>query len=281
MLEGRSMSHRLRRWSVGNPRPWGDHGPPRATVRGARPAAAEAPPADGSPRPALARSPRRAERDSLGAAHRGPVGRSPRALSAVPDLPSPLSTLGARRHPDTGAARPRGRSGRARQVGPERSLHRRHLRGGQKGGACVGKTKRGKGSKIMAVADRAGLPVAVSIASASPHEVTLVDATLDQRFTAAAPERLIGDKAYDSDTLDARLFAERGIELIAPHRTNRRRPPTQDGRPLRRYRRRWKMERLHAWLQNYRRVLVRWEYHLENFRGFVQLACALILMRHL
>ena len=72
-----------------------------------------------------------------------------------------------------------------------------------------------------------------------------------------------------------------GVELIAPHRANRVRPPTQDGRPLRRYGRRWKMERLHAWLQNYRRVLVRWEYRLENFLGFVQLACVLILLRHL
>jgi transposase len=91
---------------------------------------------------------------------------------------------------------------------------------------------------------------------------------------------LIGDKAYDSDALDAELAAW-GIELIAPHRANRVRPQTQDGRPLRRYHRRWKMERLMAWLQNYRRVLVRWEYHLENFLGFVQLACVLILLRHL
>ena len=123
----------------------------------------------------------------------------------------------------------------------------------------MGKTKRGKGSKIMAVADRAGLPLAVSIASASPHEVTLVDATLDQLFTAAAPER--------------------GIELIAPHRANRRRPPTQDGRPLRRYRRRWCVERLLAWLQHFRRLVTRYEYHAANFLAFVQLGCIVILLR--
>jgi hypothetical protein len=82
------------------------------------------------------------------------------------------------------------------------------------------------------VADRAGLPVAVSIASASPHEVALVDATLDACFLPTLPTRLIGDKVYDSDELDARLRAERGIELIAPHRRTRRRR-TQDGRPLR------------------------------------------------
>ena len=144
----------------------------------------------------------------------------------------------------------------------------------------MGITRRGKGNKILAVADRAGLPLAVHVASAAPAAVTLVEPTLASCFTATLPLRLIGDRGYDSDPLDADLAAW-GIELIAPHRGNRVRPKTQDGRPLRRSRRRWKRERLHAWLQNYRRVLVRWEYHLENFLGFVQLACMLILLRHL
>ena len=159
-------------------------------------------------------------------------------------------------------------------------LYRRDLCRRKKGGLGVGKTKRGKGTKIMAVADRAGLPLAIHVASASPHEVTLAEATLEQRFTRALPERLIGDRAYDSDPLDARLRAQ-GVELIAPHRKNRKKPPTQDGRPLRRYQRRWKVERLNAWLQHSRRVLVRQEYHLDNFRGFVLLACMLILLRRL
>jgi len=107
----------------------------------------------------------------------------------------------------------------------------------------------------------------------------LVDATLDQLFAPTVPARLIGDKAYDSDALDARLRRERGIEVIAPHRTNRQRPPTQDGRPLRRYRRRWRVERLLAWLQNFRRLVTRYEYHATNFLGFIQLGCILILLR--
>ena len=45
--------------------------------------------------------------------------------------------------------------------------------------------------------------------------------------------------------------------------------------------RRWKVERLFAWMQNYRRLVTRWEYHIENFLGFVQLACLLMLLRHL
>ena len=69
----------------------------------------------------------------------------------------------------------------------------------------MGKTKRGKGTKLMAVADGAGLPLAISVGSASPHEVKLVEDTLDKRFTEEMPERLIGDRAYDSDPLDERL----------------------------------------------------------------------------
>ncbi len=90
------------------------------------------------------------------------------------------------------------------------------------------------------------------------------------------PERLIGDRAYDSDALDERL-QDQGIEMIAPHRRGRQRPRTQDGSPLRRYRRRWKIERMFAWLGNYRRLVVRYEYHLDNFPGFVHLGCILII----
>ena len=81
----------------------------------------------------------------------------------------------------------------------------------------------------MAVTDRAG--------AASPNEVTLVEATPGARFIAESGERLIGDKAYDSDPLDQRL-AERGIERMAPHRGNQKKARTQDGRLLRRYRKR-------------------------------------------
>ena len=130
----------------------------------------------------------------------------------------------------------------------------------------------------MAVADRFGLPISVCIASASPHETTLVQDVLDRRFLAEKPQRLIGDKAYDSDPLDA-LLAVQGIALIAPHRRNRKREATQDGRVLRRYKRRWKVERLFAWLQQFRRLVVRYEWHDDNFLGMVHLACIKILLR--
>jgi transposase len=92
---------------------------------------------------------------------------------------------------------------------------------------------------------------------------------------------MIGDRAYDSDPLDQRLREEHGILLIAPHKHNRRRNNTQDGRELRRYCRRWKIERLFAWLHNFRRLVSRWEHQEANFLGMLQLACFVILARHL
>jgi transposase len=68
------------------------------------------------------------------------------------------------------------------------------------------------------------------------------------------PENLIGDRAYDSDLLDHALPQD-GIEMIAPHRSNRTKPPTQDRRRLPRFLRRWLVERFFAWIQWKRRIL--------------------------
>ena len=159
-------------------------------------------------------------------------------------------------------------------------FHRRLLHRSKKRGLGIGKTKRGKGTKFMAISDAHGIPIAIHTTSASPHEITLVEDTLEQNLLTDVPERLIGDGAYDSDPLD-RKFEERGIKLIAPHKINRVSAPTQDGREFRRYKRRWKIERLFAWLYNYRRLVTRWDYKLENFTGFLNLGCILVLLRYL
>jgi len=130
----------------------------------------------------------------------------------------------------------------------------------------------------MAVTDGSSLPLAIHVESASPHEVTLVRNTLQASYAQGTPERLVGDTAYDSDPLDAEL-KQMGIEMIAPHRRNRKKPKTQDGRKLRRYKRRWKVERFFAWLQNFRKLVVRYERHASNFAGFVKLGCIIILLR--
>lgn len=88
------------------------------------------------------------------------------------------------------------------------------------GGAEIGPTKCGKGVKILAIVDRHGLPVSVSTHAANHHEGTLVQLGFDFYMLEAKPENLIGDKAYDSDGLDAEL-RQQGTEIIAPHRANR------------------------------------------------------------
>lgn len=132
----------------------------------------------------------------------------------------------------------------------------------------------------MALADSSGLPIAVTVADGSRHDVALVDETLDQAVTCELPARIIGDKAFDSAKLADRLRDERNIELIAPKRRGSHRR-VQDGRAMRRYKRRWKVERLFGWLKQFRRIVVRWENNADNYLGFVQLGAAVIILRHL
>lgn len=168
-------------------------------------------------------------------------------------------------------------------------LRRWQLCPGKKGGAGVGKTKRGKGTKWMVVVDGEGVPLACHLTSASPAEVKLLEPTLDNIDVRPAegavetptPWRLVCDKAYDSDPLRDRLLWERDIDLICPHRKSRKKPATQDGRKLRRYKRRWTVERTFAWVGNFRRLVVRYEHKLSMYQAFFHVACLLITLRQL
>ncbi|MBA3273203.1 MAG: IS5 family transposase [Chthoniobacterales bacterium] len=150
----------------------------------------------------------------------------------------------------------------------------------------MGKTKRGKGTKWMVVADGAGIPLGSRLFSASPAEVRLAQETLKNVQVPRTgrgrprnrPARLICDRAYDAQWFRERLAA-RGVELICPHRRARK-VQLQDKRPLRRYRRRWKMERTLAHLGNFRRLLIRHEQRLDLYQGFFHLACLILTLRH-
>jgi len=131
----------------------------------------------------------------------------------------------------------------------------------------------------MVIADGNGLPLSLFVSSASRAEITLLESTIAHRFLKCKLRRLIGDAAYDSDKHDKRL-RRAGIELIAPNRPNRINF-SQDRRKLRRYKRRWLIERLNAWLQNFRRIVVRYERSSQNFLAFLQFAAAAILARQL
>ena len=132
----------------------------------------------------------------------------------------------------------------------------------------------------MVLADAGGLPLSIDVASASKAEVKLIEPLLNAAATREVPNKLIYDKAADCDALRDRL-ARRNIDLISPHRKNRVRRKTQDGRKLRRYRRRWKIERTVSWLQAFRRLLVRHEFYWSLYHGFATLACIVMAVRRL
>jgi transposase len=139
----------------------------------------------------------------------------------------------------------------------------------------------------MVVVDGQGVPLGSQLVSASPAEVTLAESTLDQIRVPQKvgrprkrPLRVVADRAYDSDRLRRRLL-DKGIVLICPHRRGRRKPSLNDGRELRRYRKRWKIERTFAWLGNFRRLIVRYDRDIKMYEAFFHLACLIITLRHL
>jgi transposase len=139
----------------------------------------------------------------------------------------------------------------------------------------------------MVLVDGAGTPLGAYLDSASPAEVTLLEKTLDTVAVGRPgkpgrprkrPNRLIADRGYDSNPLRARL-ARRGLEPIIPARRNHTRATPQDGRKLRRYRRRWIVARTFAWLGHFRRLVVRSEHLITTDAGVFHLACALLTLR--
>ena len=137
--------------------------------------------------------------------------------------------------------------------------------------------------KVEVATDRRGLPLALVVAAANRPEPELAEHLLDilpHRVELPAVVTVVADRGYDCDPLRDRLAAA-GYDLVSPHRKNRKRPSRNDGRKLRRYRRRWTVERTIGWLHNYRRLLVRHERQSLLFAGFAQLACALIAVARL
>ncbi len=168
------------------------------------------------------------------------------------------------------------RTRRAGKAGLVRVLCRCDVRLGKKRGKCVGKTKRGQGTKLVVVVDGQGIPLALTVHSASPSETKMMEPTLDR--LSRQPDRLVLDKAYDSEKFRDRLAA-RGIEPIVPYRKRAVSRKYGDRRKLRRYKRRWKVERTFAWFGNFRRLVVRYEHKHWIYRAFVHLACLLITLR--
>jgi IS5 family transposase len=122
-------------------------------------------------------------------------------------------------------------------------------------------------------------PLGVLITAANESEVNHIEGLLEASVVPLPDRcRLLYDRAADSAPLRERLAA-RGVELICPHRKNRVKPRTQDGRKLRRRRHRWKIERTNAWLQGYGRIAIRKDRIGILFLGWTQLACLLTIIK--
>ena len=226
-------------------------------------------------------------RHSLDFAQRRSLARPARGIPGTGNVLAAASGLGRTRNLAHHLARIPGGVEPTRATQLERIVSGWQFRSSEKRGSKVGKTKRGKGTKWMVVVDGEGIPLGKQLYSASPHEARLAEETLasirvTRRHRAGRPrqktQRVIADRAYDSDPLRARL-ASRGIALITPHRWNRSKPATQDGRALRRYRRRWKVERTLAWLGNFRRLVVRYDRSITIYEAFFHIACFMIVLR--
>jgi transposase len=135
----------------------------------------------------------------------------------------------------------------------------------------------------MIVTDGQGLPIGLHVDSAPPHESTLAAPTLatvkvPQRRgrPRTRPKELVADKAYDSQAFRQQL-RQRGIKPTSPPGARRRQRP-QGGRPIRpgpSDRHRWKVERCVTWMDNCRRVVVRYERDVEHYRAFCVIAIIL------
>jgi len=158
------------------------------------------------------------------------------------------------------------------------------FRARKKGGSGIGNTKVGKGSKVMVVAEGNGLPSGLYVDSAQPHESQLAEATLatvrvpqKRGRPRTRPKELVADKAYDSRELRQRL-RRRGIKPTIPTFERRQRRKPRRGRPIKTgasYRQRWKVERCFGWMDNYRRLVVRYERSVEHYQAFCLIAMIL------
>ena len=137
-----------------------------------------------------------------------------------------------------------------------------------------------QGCKRHVLVDQQGVPVAMEIAGANRPDMKLLEQTLDQIVierptpTSRRPQHLCLDKGYDYADCDATVEQHR---LIA--HTRRRGEPEVAADAKRHPPRRWVVERTHSWHNRFRKVLIRFEKKVENYRALVDFASALIVYR--
>ena len=132
---------------------------------------------------------------------------------------------------------------------------------------------------IQIVVEGHGWPLGIALFSANHHEAGCVDRTMSSLKYLPHPVNLLGDTAYSSKPLTKRLYRNFKIRLTAPPKRHYVHF-FHDRRRLRRGKRRWMVERSFAWMKSLRRLETRWEVKGINFLGFLELGCAMILIKH-
>ena len=131
------------------------------------------------------------------------------------------------------------------------------------------------GSKRHLVCDGQGVPLVVQFTGAnrndSPRTLILIDALPPLQGVRGRPRHrpdcVIGDRGYDAEGIRQGLRVGHIVPLLAKRNT-------QHGSYLGRYR--WVVERTFAWLNQFRRLRVRYEKRADIHEAFLSLACGLI-----
>lgn len=143
-------------------------------------------------------------------------------------------------------------------------------------------TDRGKlGTKRSVLTEGSGLPIAVVVDGANRNDFKLARATLEEAPVPIPDEETVEtvglclDKGYDYQEVRD-LLDEFGI---VPHIRSRGEEKQALKRDLGHRARRWVVERVHSWMNRFRRVLVRWEKYAETYIAMLHIACGIITWR--
>ena len=134
---------------------------------------------------------------------------------------------------------------------------------------AVGRSRGGRNTKIHALADAKGRLIAILLTGGEAHDCPHAERLIRR---VKPPERLLGDKAYDSADLREELD-QRGTKPIIPNRCNRKQPFTFNKRL---YKLRWRIENAFNRLKDFRRIATRYDKLAQNYLASVCLAAALV-----
>ena len=136
----------------------------------------------------------------------------------------------------------------------------------------MGRSRGGLTTKIHALVDANGLPIALKLTPGQAHDGRSAE---DMLATLAAGQMLVADAAYDSDRLRGEMSRRKARCCIKPLRNR-----TKTFR-LRRavYAQRNRVERFFNRLKHFRAIASRYEKNAENYLALVKLGCIRIWMR--